>query len=100
MNCQDFYEYIEEHRARVVEALQAKYESITSYLKRIEELLEGRASGSSEAMSGYYHYWERRIFNAITTMLLKGKLRGLSAPTGRDALKCFYILVGQCRAIT
>ena len=20
----------------------------------------------------YYHYWERRIFNAITTMLLRG----------------------------
>ncbi|CDJ69902.1 hypothetical protein, conserved [Eimeria necatrix] len=69
---QDFYEYIEEHRASVVEALQAKYESITSYLKKIEELLEGRATGSSEAMAAYYHYWERRIFNAIAAMLIRG----------------------------
>ncbi|CDJ37400.1 hypothetical protein, conserved [Eimeria tenella] len=69
---QDFYEYIEEHRANVVEALQAKYESITSYLKKIEELLEGRTTGSSEAMAAYYHYWERRIFNAIAAMLIRG----------------------------
>ncbi|CDJ60958.1 hypothetical protein EMWEY_00008520 [Eimeria maxima] len=72
----DFYEYIEEHRARVVEGLQARYEAVTSYLKKIEELLEGRMTGSSEAMAAYYHYWERRIFNAIATMLIKGIIPG------------------------
>lgn len=56
-----------------METLRVRYETITSYLKKIEELLEGRATGSSEAMGGYYHYWERRIFNAITTMLVRGK---------------------------
>ncbi|CDJ47273.1 Axonemal 1-beta dynein heavy chain dynein heavy chain, related [Eimeria brunetti] len=71
----DFYEYIEEHRARVVEGLQARYEAITSYLKKIEELLEGRMTGSSEAMATYYHYWERRIFNAIATMLIRATSR-------------------------
>ncbi|CDI85908.1 hypothetical protein EPH_0064790 [Eimeria praecox] len=67
----DFYEYIEEHRARVVEGLQVRYEAVTSYLKKIEELLEGRMTGSSEAMAAYYNYWERRIFNAIATMLIR-----------------------------
>ncbi|OEH75761.1 axonemal 1-beta dynein heavy chain dynein heavy related protein [Cyclospora cayetanensis] len=69
----DFYEFIEAHRARVVETLQARYEAVTSYLVKIEELVEGRTSGSSEAMGGYYYYWERRIFNAIVTMLVRGK---------------------------
>lgn len=71
---QDFYDYIEEHRARVVEGLQVRYESVTSYLKKIEELLEGRMTGSSETMAAYYNYWERRIFNAIATMLIRGML--------------------------
>ncbi|CDI78970.1 hypothetical protein EAH_00009160 [Eimeria acervulina] len=70
----DFYDYIEEHRARVVEGLQVRYESVTSYLKKIEELLEGRMTGSSETMAAYYNYWERRIFNAIATMLIRAVL--------------------------
>ncbi|KAL8426027.1 hypothetical protein Efla_001945 [Eimeria flavescens] len=65
---QDYYDFFEDHRASVVESLRGRYEAITSYLRKIEELLEGRTTGSSEAMSSYYHYWERRLFNAIATM--------------------------------
>lgn len=71
---QEFYEYFEEHRAQVVDELQSKYVSITSYLIKIEEHLEGTVTGASEAMVSYYRYWERRIFNAITTMLIRGRL--------------------------
>ncbi|KAL8274185.1 hypothetical protein Esti_001870 [Eimeria stiedai] len=76
-NIQDYYDYFENHRAREVEKLRSRYEAITSYLKKVEELLEGRTTGSSEAMSSYYLYWERRIFNAIAIMLIKGKPRAL-----------------------
>ncbi|PHJ24428.1 dynein heavy chain family protein, partial [Cystoisospora suis] len=71
-NIQEFYEYFENHRATVVDELQTKYESVTSYIIKIEEIIEGTMTGASESMAEYYNYWERRIFNAISTMLIRG----------------------------
>ncbi|KFG44621.1 dynein heavy chain family protein, partial [Toxoplasma gondii GAB2-2007-GAL-DOM2] len=71
-NIQEFYEYFEKHRVAVVDELQTKYESITSYIIKIEEIIEGTMTGTSESMAEYYNYWERRIFNAISTMLIRG----------------------------
>ncbi|PFH33986.1 dynein heavy chain family protein [Besnoitia besnoiti] len=71
-NIQEFYEYFERHRAALVEELQSKYAFITSYIIKIEEIVEGTMTGASEAMAEYYNYWERRVFNAISTMLIRG----------------------------
>ena len=45
-----------------------------NYLKSIEESTvknTSNDSGKSEAMKPYYAYWERRIFNAITKMIVR-----------------------------
>jgi len=44
------------------------------YLKSIEESTVKNSTndgGKSEAMGAYYAYWERRIFNAITKMIVR-----------------------------
>ncbi|OXB71689.1 UNVERIFIED_CONTAM: hypothetical protein H355_014893 [Colinus virginianus] len=69
---QKFYEFFEKHRAAVVEELQRKYESVTSHLIKIEEVVEGSKTGACESLVEYYYYWEKRFFNAISTMLLRG----------------------------
>lgn len=48
-----------------------KYESISPFLIKIEETTAGTKTGSATSMSEYYLYWEKRIFNCITTMLVK-----------------------------
>lgn len=37
------------------------------------ESFRRNSAADKEAAARYYHYWERRIFNAITTMLLRGQ---------------------------
>jgi dynein heavy chain len=72
MDHMEFYEYFEKHRVAQVEDLVKKYDSIGPFLVKIEETTAGTKTGSAPSMVEYYQYWERRIFNAITTMLLKG----------------------------
>nr|CEL69705.1 TPA: Dynein heavy chain 10, axonemal [Neospora caninum Liverpool] len=90
-NIQEFYEYFEKHRAAVVDDLQTKYESITSYIIKIEEIIEGTMTGTSEAMAEYYNYWERRIFNAISTMLIRDVNVFVFLP-GTSALRALFSL--------
>ncbi|CAD7925016.1 unnamed protein product [Amoebophrya sp. A120] len=71
MDHQEFYEYFEKFREQQVADLVKKYESISPFLIKIEETTAGTKTGSSPAMAEYYVYWERRIFNAITTMLIR-----------------------------
>jgi dynein heavy chain len=68
----EFYDYFEKHRVAQVEDLVKQYESISNFLVKIEETAAGTKTGMAPSMAEYYHYWERRIFNAITTMLLRG----------------------------
>jgi dynein heavy chain len=72
MDVQEFYEFFEKHRARVVEDLIKKYEWIGPLLIKIEETTVGTKSGCAPSMAEYYHCWERKVFNAITIVLING----------------------------
>ena len=41
------------------------------YLKSIEDCTIKQADKQNEEMRPYYQYWERRIFNAITKMIIR-----------------------------
>jgi len=41
-------------------------------LKSIEGIVEGKATRASKNMKEYYYYWERRIYNALVKMVLRG----------------------------
>jgi dynein heavy chain len=72
MDHTEFYEYFERHRAAEVEELAKEYESIAGLLLGIEGNTVQTKTGMAPSMVEYYLFWERRIFNAITTMLLRG----------------------------
>jgi dynein heavy chain len=75
MDISEFTEYFESHRQLMISDLVKDYQFIgDNYLKSIEECTvknTSNDSGKSEAMKPYYAYWERRIFNAITKMIVR-----------------------------
>ncbi|CAD7947894.1 unnamed protein product [Amoebophrya sp. A25] len=71
MDHNEFYEYFERFREEQIAELVKKYESISPFLIKIEETTAGTKTGSSPSMADYYSYWEKRIFNGITTMLIR-----------------------------
>lgn len=66
----EFYELVERNRMQRLEELVQSYRSIGPLLIKVEEIVAGVNTGTSPKMSTYYMYWERRIFNAITKMII------------------------------
>jgi hypothetical protein len=52
--------------------LMKQYENIGPSRVKIEETTVGTKTWAAVSMAVYYAYRERRIFNAITTMFIKG----------------------------
>lgn len=77
MDLSDFSEYFENHRVKVLDELIKDYQNIGDlYLKSIEECTvkntnDANSNKASDEMRPYYMYWERRIFNAITKMIVR-----------------------------
>lgn len=74
MDLSEFAEFFESHRAKVVGELIKDYQSVGDvYLRSIEESTSPAAAitQGAEEMRPYYYYWERRIFNAITKMIIR-----------------------------
>lgn len=66
----EFYELVERNRMQRIDELVQSYRSIGPLLIKVEEIVAGVNTGTSPKMSTYYMYWERRIFNAITKMII------------------------------
>lgn len=66
----EFYELVERNRMQRIEELVQSYRSIGPLLIKVEEIVAGVNTGTSSKMATYYMYWERRIFNAITKMII------------------------------
>jgi dynein heavy chain len=76
MDISEFADFFESHRQNMVTDLVKDYQLIgDQYLKSIEESTVKNMSNDqgdkSGAMKPYYAYWERRIFNAITKMIVR-----------------------------
>ncbi|OQR86956.1 flagellar inner arm dynein 1 heavy chain alpha [Achlya hypogyna] len=66
----EFYELMERNRVARIEELVQNYRSIGPLLIKVEEVVAGVNTGCSPKLATYYMYWERRIFNAITKMII------------------------------
>lgn len=77
MDIPEFFQSFEVHRKQVLSGLVAQYKNIgDQYLNSIKESttstsVESNKEGNTEEMKLYYAYWERRIFNAITKMIVR-----------------------------
>ncbi|XP_053555751.1 dynein axonemal heavy chain 10 [Bombina bombina] len=67
----EFFEYIEKERTKDVEIMVRKYSAIGPLLTKMEGLVVHTNTGKDPKMSQYYSYWERRIYNSLTKMIIK-----------------------------
>eukprot|EP00947_MAST-08B_sp_MAST-8B-sp1_P000067 g67.t1 len=63
-------EIVEKNRISRLSKVVDRYASIGPHLQKVEEIVAGTNTGSSPLLAEYYLYWERRVFNAITTMIM------------------------------
>lgn len=75
MDLTEFSDYFESYRVKQISSLVKDYQNIGDlYLKHIEESTVKNKTDptkSTTEMELYYKYWERRIFNAITKMIVR-----------------------------
>ncbi|KAG2469024.1 DYH10 protein, partial [Polypterus senegalus] len=68
---EDFFKYVKEERAKEVAYLCRKYKAISPLLIKIESLVLNTDSGKAPKMEKYYTHWEYKVYNALTTMIVK-----------------------------
>ena len=65
------YEKMEGFRSQKISVLLEKYKSIAAVLLKVESLVSGTGTYRSPSLQ-YYEYWEKRIYNAIVVMIVRG----------------------------
>lgn len=71
LDISEFYDIFERNRNERINNLQVRYEQISGQLIKIEELVMNTNSGACPIMCPYYLYWEKRLLNAITAMVVR-----------------------------
>ncbi|XP_053327864.1 dynein axonemal heavy chain 10 [Spea bombifrons] len=67
----EFFEYIEIERSKDVAIMVRKYSAIGSILTKIEGLVVNTNTGRNPQMAPYYAYWESKVYNSLTKMVLR-----------------------------
>jgi dynein heavy chain len=88
MGITEFAEYFDNHREKILAELVKDYQNIgDTYLRSIEECTFKSNSQNCEQMRQYYYYWERRIFNAITMMIIRAMAANKALWRGKPLIK-------------
>ncbi|XP_056602848.1 dynein axonemal heavy chain 10 isoform X1 [Triplophysa dalaica] len=67
----EFFDFIELERTKVVNVLVNKHAAISPLLTKMESLIMGTNTGKAQHMVLFYTYWEHKIFDSLTKMVLK-----------------------------
>ncbi|XP_056113379.1 dynein axonemal heavy chain 10 [Rhinichthys klamathensis goyatoka] len=67
----EFCDFIESERAKVVNLLVNKYAAISPLLTKMESLIMETSTGKAKRMAQFYAYWEHKIFDSLTKMVLQ-----------------------------
>jgi len=87
---QDYDKYIQEK----LDVLAGKYVKIgETMFPQIEMAIEGRQTRKATSMRTYYYYWERRIYNALVKMIIRGLLsfKSLISRPGNKPIPLFKV---------
>ena len=75
MSLSKFYSTLENEISKTSELLAEKYKKIgDTMLTQIEFVIYKKNTGKNPHMKIYYSYWERRIYNALVKMIMRGLL--------------------------
>lgn len=64
------FELMEKQRAKDVHLLSRKYSDIPALLTKIECLTTHTSTSKAKHMAQYYAYWEHRVFDSLTKMVM------------------------------
>ncbi|NWH44183.1 DYH10 protein, partial [Fregata magnificens] len=67
----EFFEYVKCERAKDVAHMVRKYTAITQLLIKVEGRVANTNSGKSPKLTSYYAYWENRIYQVLTQLIVK-----------------------------
>ncbi|CAM9109021.1 unnamed protein product [Choristocarpus tenellus] len=84
MDVAEFYDTLDTKRLARLDGLVQQYNSIESLLIKVEEVVAGTNTGMSPLLAGYYHYWEKNIFNAITKCIISSMATFLALLQSKD----------------
>ncbi|XP_076452214.1 dynein axonemal heavy chain 10-like [Babylonia areolata] len=75
--CKDFFDRIETQTAKDMEEAAENFHAIGPQVTKIEGLVVNTNTGRNPEMKDYFLYWEKRVFDTITKMVL-GNLNKLN----------------------
>ncbi|XP_064889438.1 dynein axonemal heavy chain 10 isoform X2 [Columba livia] len=67
----EFFEYLKCERAKDVANMVQKYTAIPQLLIKVEGRVANTNSGRSPKLASYYAYWENRIYQVLTQLIVK-----------------------------
>lgn len=67
----EFFEYLKCERAKDVANMVQKYTAIPQLLIKVEGRVANTNSGKSPKLASYYAYWENRIYQVLTQLIVK-----------------------------
>ncbi|XP_041455872.1 dynein heavy chain 10, axonemal-like [Lytechinus variegatus] len=70
-SCKEFYDHIERERLHMYETLSRKYRAIGPLLTKMEGLVVHTNTGKSPRLAAYYAFWERRVYETLTRMVIR-----------------------------
>lgn len=77
-----------------LDTLTQEYHSIgESFLMKVEEIVTHTATGCSSVLAGYYHYWERCLYNAIVQMVIRSMAALMGFLQCKDGPPVFKVVV-------
>ncbi|NXV80428.1 DYH10 protein, partial [Atlantisia rogersi] len=67
----EFFEYVKCERAKDVASMVRKYTAIPQLLMKVEGQVANTTTGKSPKLTSYYAYWENRIYQVLTQLIVK-----------------------------
>ncbi|NXY44917.1 DYH10 protein, partial [Ceuthmochares aereus] len=83
---EEFFEYVKCERSKAVAHLIRKYTAIPQLLIKVEGEVANTNSGKSPKLTSYYAYWEKRIYEVLTQLVVKNLQAFNAAVLGNDPL--------------
>jgi dynein heavy chain len=62
---------LERYRLETLRGLLGRYASVKPVMLQVESLIAGTSTCASPRLAEFYRYWERRLYNALTSMILQ-----------------------------
>ncbi|NXE36473.1 DYH10 protein, partial [Ptilorrhoa leucosticta] len=67
----EFFDYVKCEQVKDVEHMVRKYSAIPQLLIEVERRVANTNSGKSPKLASYYAYWEHRIYQVLTQLIVK-----------------------------